>query len=385
MIEAAAWLLLMLWLIPYVVYPLVVLGLAMFRKPAQQAVNQLPAIDVLIAARNEEQVLDQKLRSIFASNYPAHLIRVWVGSDASTDGTDALLEQWQLREPRLRAVRLPQRSGKSGVINALMPMGEAPVVVLTDANVFFLPDTLKRLVAPFEDPQVGLTGGRIIPLQKTAIGIAEAEMLYLGLENKLRWAESKVLGYPMAVEGGCFALRREAYVPIPARWLVEDFFLALEVYVQGYRGAFCPDAQCTEDVNPHEQDQFDRKVRIAQGDFQNLHRFGGRVWKRLPLALAFWCHKGLRWLAPLGTFFLIPLSAILAFSGHQWWAILLLIMLFLAMMVAIDLILQPQIRSLRPLRMVRHFAHMNLALFTGYFKYRNGVKTNVWEPTKRAN
>jgi cellulose synthase/poly-beta-1,6-N-acetylglucosamine synthase-like glycosyltransferase len=384
MIEALAWLLLLLWIIPYGIYPLAMAILKLLKRPALETIGSLPQIDILIAARNEEKVLDQKLISIFEGNYPAEKLRVWVGSDASTDGTDALLQTWQAKEPRLQTLRMHQRSGKSGVLNALIPLGTAPIVVLTDANVLFHPNTLVELIQPFNDSRVGLTGGRIVPQTNQNQGIAEAEVLYLGLENTLRLAESQVLGYPMAVEGGCFALRRVAYRPIPSRWLVEDFFLALEVYLQGYRGQFCPNALCYEDINPHEKDQFDRKVRIAQGDFQNLHRFGQQVWKHPKLALAFWCHKGFRWLAPLGTFFLVPLAAILAFSGLVFWAVWLVILLLLAFLVAIDLILQPQIRPLKPIRMVRHFAHMNLALFTGYFKYRNGVKSNVWEPTKRA-
>ena len=35
------------------------------------------------------------------------------------------------------------------------------------------------------------------------------------------------------------------------------------------------------------------------------------------------------------------------------------------------------------LRFIRYFLAMNIALLIGFFKYAQGVKTNIWQPTKR--
>jgi hypothetical protein len=35
------------------------------------------------------------------------------------------------------------------------------------------------------------------------------------------------------------------------------------------------------------------------------------------------------------------------------------------------------------LRYLTHFATMNVALFLGFFRYLKGIKSSIWEPTKR--
>ena len=385
MLELVGLVLVAMWVIPYGIYPLGALWLG---RPKAQAPSPVPThwpdLDIVIAARNEGSVIQRKLQSIMSGAYPLEHLTIWVGSDASTDDTDALVEAMTKEHPQIKLHRLHQRSGKSGVLNALIPEGKAPLVVLTDANVMFSHQTLVELIAPFALPHIGLSGGTILPLTEGQKGVAESEAAYLNLENRLRLAESVWPGYPMAVEGGCFAIRRELFSPIPPRWLVEDFFLALNVYLRGYKGAFQSKALCHEAVNPGVKDQFDRKVRIAQGNFTNLKHFAKPL-LRQPAALnwAFWGHKGLRWLAPVSFPLLVPVALILALDGSLFWQILVMVLCLMAILGSFDLILLPKHKVLKPLRMVRHFMHMNLAMFSGFIRYRKGVKSNVWEPTKR--
>ena len=51
-----------------------------------------PCVSILVAARNEEANLPRCLASLRALDYPAHLLEILVGDDASTDGTRAVAE-----------------------------------------------------------------------------------------------------------------------------------------------------------------------------------------------------------------------------------------------------------------------------------------------------
>ena len=53
--------------------------------------DDLPNICVIVAAYNEEKVIESKLQSIFNTTYPKEKISVMIGSDASTDLTNEIV------------------------------------------------------------------------------------------------------------------------------------------------------------------------------------------------------------------------------------------------------------------------------------------------------
>ena len=64
----------------YVVYPLMMLILTSGRKLKHESysLEELPAIDIIIAAHNEEKVIQKKIESIFNSEYPPEKINVYI-------------------------------------------------------------------------------------------------------------------------------------------------------------------------------------------------------------------------------------------------------------------------------------------------------------------
>ena len=295
----------------YVLYPLLLRGWARGRQPNADcwpaAADELPAVDILLAVHNEEAVLAEKIRSTFATTYPLEKVRLLVGSDHSTDGTDALLAGLAGQYAGLRWTAFAARTGKPGVVEQLSRQAPAPVLVLTDANVFFEPDTLYHLVKHFRQPAIGLVGGWILnPPAAGAAGIAGAESAYLARENILKYQEGLIWGAMMGAFGGCFAVRRAAYSPAPAGVLVDDFYTTLAALRAGYRAILEPAARCQEDVSDHLPEEFRRKARIATGNFQNLSRFRGLLWPPWRgVGFALWSHKVLRWYTPLLPLFLL--------------------------------------------------------------------------------
>ncbi|RZK52345.1 MAG: glycosyltransferase [Hymenobacter sp.] len=190
----------------------------------------LPAVDILLAAHNEELVIEQKIRSTFATTYPLGQVRLLVGSDHSSDQTNALLARLAAEFPQLHPTVFAERRGKPGVMQHLSAQATAPVLVLTDANVFFEPRTLYELVKHFANPQVGLVGAGVLappaPLGAGA-GVTAQESAYLARENRFKYQESLIWGAAMGAHGGAFAVCRAAYTPAPVGFVVDDFFISL--------------------------------------------------------------------------------------------------------------------------------------------------------------
>src|SRR5919199_2397732 len=75
-----------------------------------------PRVSVVVAAHDEEDVIERRLENLLALDYPEDLVEVLVASDASTDRTDERVEAVAAREPRVRLARAP-RGGKGAAQN----------------------------------------------------------------------------------------------------------------------------------------------------------------------------------------------------------------------------------------------------------------------------
>ncbi|MGB0176247.1 MAG: glycosyltransferase [Owenweeksia sp.] len=369
----------------YILYPLLMLvshSMAGARQKKGVSQNDLPEIEVLFAAYNEESVISDKILSTFKTSYPADKIKVHVGSDCSTDKTDALVRELQNKYPNLRLTRFDERTGKSGIINHLVEGSDAKLLILTDANIIFEPDTIPTLVSSMQNPRVGAVGGSIEYRKVYEKGISKQENTYLQLENRLKNAESDLFGAAMGLEGGCYIIRRELFPVIPPLTFMEDFYVSLSVLEKDYQVLLDTEARCFEDVSIASTEEYKRKVRISIGNFQNLGRFHKMIWNRFyPVGLVFLSHKVLRWFTPFFLVLLLLCSMALSVESRLFSLFAGIYFLFLSM--GLFGILFSQSKSLSWIKYPGHFIYMNLALMRGFFIYLKGVKSNVWQPTTR--
>ena len=339
-------------------------------------------VSVVFAAYNEESVIEEKIHSIFKSNYPSEKISVFIGSDASTDTTEIIVKHLQEDYPNLRLICFENRTGKSGIINYLFENCKAELVIGTDANIIFNEETIPNFVQHFEDPLVSLVGGNIKYFKKNQSGISQQENTYLSFENKIKQAESDLWAKVQGVEGGLYCIRKEEFTPIPPLTFMEDFFITYSIFKNKGKVLFDQKVEGFEDVSTLQDEEFKRKTRISIGNFQNLSIFYKLVLQQpYPLGFAFLSHKILRWFTPFMA--VITILCALWLYQEQFYLNYLYLVLSLILLTILDTLLyQLKIKS-GPLRYLGHFVLMNAALLNGFIKYLKGVRTNVWQPTKR--
>lgn len=386
-VQIIFWLAVLLLFHSYVLFPLL---LSIFtRGNAQPAVivgqtgKAWPNISILLAVHNEANVMARKIESTFNTEYPSGNIEWLIGSDCSTDQTEAIISQYSNQFPQIKLVRFEKRTGKIGIMNELAGRASGEILVFTDANVFFTKNTLPELVKHFDRPEVAMVGGNIINPVVKADGISRQERDYLFNENRMKYQEGILWGAMMGAFGGCYALRKKNFAPTPAGFIVDDFYLTMSVLEQSKRAIFELNAICTEDVSNKIKEEFRRKSRIATGNFQNLMRF-----RRLLLpqnggvAFAFWSHKVLRWLGPL-LLITAYFSSFVLSEGSDFYRDCFWIQTVLFAVPLIDAFLRRLHIHVAVLRYISHFYVMNAAILNGFFHYLTGVKNNVWKPTER--
>lgn len=353
------------------------------------AQDELPELLICMSVFNEQKVIQQKLESIVNTSYPLAKLKVWIGSDNSTDQTNEIILAYALKYSFIKLFALTNRNGKSGVLNKLHQQLQTEyspaalkklVLVLTDANVFFEQETLFELAKHFKNPLVAQVGANILNSGLREDGISLQEQSYIQRENYIKHLEG-LSGTMQGAFGACYALRASYFPEIPANFLMEDFYISMHVLEAKQQAIFELKAISREDVSNEVTEEFKRKTRISAGNFQNL----GVYWPLLLRfdfnAFCFFSHKVLRWFTPL--LMLICLLSSLLLLHFTLFKIFVLLQLLLFSTPFIDLLMKRLDVHSNLIRLMAYFVMMNVALVNGFIMFWSGVKTNAWTPTKR--
>lgn len=355
------------------------------RKKSRKAIENIDfqEVTILMSLYNEEAVIAKKLDSIFHSDYPSEKIFLLIGSDHSDDHTNEIVERYTTQYPNITFHSYDERRGKCNVINQLMKEVTTDFVIFTDANVLFTPQTISELMKGFSDPEVGLVDSN---MQNTGIkedGISIPERAYISREVRIKNSEGVLWGTMMGPFGGCFALRKELYRPIPQNFMVDDFFICMKVLALGKDAINNVNAVVYEDVSNNLSDEFRRKIRIATGDFQNLFYFFPMLCSpRKGLSFCFLSHKVLRWFTPLLLIFYYIANLFLLF-GSPFYLTIFILFNALLLLIPLDFLLKRRGIHCKILRFITHFFSMNIALLVGMVHAMQGVESAVWKPTAR--
>ncbi len=366
----------------YLLYPVLLRLITLNKKPNDDLFpfDESPRVTILMAVYNEEEVIAGKIDSIFSCGYPPEKLQLVIGSDASTDRTDELVGAAAARYEGIELVRFEKRTGKVMIINELVSRARHDVLVLTDANVMLGHDAIYQMARHFRNGAIGLVDSRMNSRGLRKEGISVQEKTYISTEVNIKHMEG-LWGCMIGPFGGCYAIRKSCFSPVPSNFLVDDFYINMRVLEHGYRCINEKKANVYEDVSHSVKEEFRRKVRIATGNYQNLSTFRHLLFRFNPTAFCFASHKAIRWFGPL--LLLTAFAANLFLATDPFYRVLLYGQVLFYVMPMLDMLLGKAGLHLSILRFSTHLLSMNLALFYGLIRYLKGVRSSVWEPTKR--
>ncbi len=356
-------------------------------------------VSLIVCAYNEATWIAQKVRNSLEQQFPPDQIRFVVMTDGSTDDTfdlaeevfdkHCLTDEWNISHK-------PERQGKIAAFHrAMMKFGNWPecpphrhIIVSTDANTLLNPDAVARLVAHFNDPQVGAVAGeKRIAMAKKDTASSAGEGIYWQYESRLKRWDAELWSV-VGAAGELFALRADLYEPVPPDTIVEDFYLTMRIAQKGYRVAYEPDAYAVETSSASVQEEMKRKVRIAAGGLQAVVRLAPllNVFKYGTLSFQYISHRVLRWtLAPLFLPIIFLTNAVLALQlGGLYTVFFFLQILFYALALLGYWLERRQIR-VKVLFIPYYFCLMNYAMYAGFQRIWRGEQSVIWEKAARKN
>lgn len=361
----------------YVGYPLALLGLRAVRTPSPpDRYESFPPVSMVVPVHNEADVIERKVENTLDLEYPGEFRCLFVSD--STDETDAILRREMTGEMDLLV--LDERRGKSHAINRALSVVDTEIVVFSDANTMYESESLRPLVGPLADPDVGCVTGRL-RLQEPDGGSGEG--LYWRYELWLRRLEAS-LGTTVSANGGILAFRRMDLDPLPVRALVDDLVLTLRAAATGRRVVYEPEAVATERTPGDVFAEFARRVRIGAGNYQALVWFARLLAPTRGLvALQFASHKVLRWVAPWLLALALAANAILAGVVDGVVLDAVLGVQLGAYGLGLVGLASARARQLAVVRVPAYFLAMNAALALGSLRLLAGATAGIWTDTAR--
>jgi cellulose synthase/poly-beta-1,6-N-acetylglucosamine synthase-like glycosyltransferase len=367
----------------YAFYPALIYGLSRVfgSRPLPPVVcdANLPTVALLIAAHNEEAVIERRIANALQLDYPKDRLQIVIASDASDDRTVEIASRYG---KRVRVLDYPVRQGKAATLNASILQLSSQIILLSDANTWTDPAAVRNLVRWFADVNVGAVCGRLVLTDPA--GASNVDGIYWRYETFLKKCE-RSLGALLGSNGGICAIRQDAFVPLPAGTIADDFVMPLLAKLR-YDCSIIYEASAVghEETPAQMRQEFDRRVRIGTGGFQAI----AMLWRLLnPLrgwiSFTFFSHKVMRWLCPFFMCGAMVCAAYLGIADIFYRQALIGQACFYAISLALGLV-PSHVGALRPLRLATMFTAINAALLVGFFKWAGGMQDGVWRRTERA-
>lgn len=219
---------------------------------------------VFLPTFNERGAIERKLENVLNQTAFERYDGEVLVYDCSTDNTGAILEDYAVRDPRVRLIRQPTRIGVARTFNEAIDEARGDVLVKTDADSLARShEELARLLEIFPaDNKVGAATG-------VCANVAR-EGAFRTLMTKLQIAETNLDSTVIAHSSSMIAIRRTALTRVDPDSMAEDTEEFLRIRRAGLRTILDPSVVSTERIPSKFSDRFEQKQRRAHGIIRAL-------------------------------------------------------------------------------------------------------------------
>lgn len=190
-------------------------------------------LSVVIPAYNSANTIGACIESILSQDYPSGSYEIIVVDNNSSDATVTVVENYAVKLAFERERQSPGAARNKGI-----SLAQHELIAFIDSDCLAGPGWLTNLMAPFDDLDVGLVGGRISS-QVPDSGLVETFLTRVKYTSADHYASSEPLGLP----SGNVAYRRECLERVGvfdgAMPWGEDIDLAWRAQVYGGYRAVC--------------------------------------------------------------------------------------------------------------------------------------------------
>jgi cellulose synthase/poly-beta-1,6-N-acetylglucosamine synthase-like glycosyltransferase len=260
-----------------------------FKNHYGKAAPYLPRVAIVVPAWNEGAVIGESIDRLMALEYPPESLRVYVVDDASTDETPYVIQSKEFDYPG-QVFHLRRDKGGEGKahtlnhgIQVILEDDWMEALLIMDADVVYLPESLRKMTRHLADPNVGAVSAYIRE------GSADKNYLtrFIGIEYILSQPAARraqnVLGAQACLAGGAQLHTRENLLAIGGRIdttsLAEDTITTFETQLRGREVVFEPLAVVHAEEPGQVAALWKQRLRWARGNVSVTARYR-KIWFR---------------------------------------------------------------------------------------------------------
>lgn len=219
-----------------------------------------------IMAYNEEANIANAIETLLGQSVVScEIAELVVVASGCTDRTVEIVEALAHEDPRVRVIVQERRMGKASAINVFVSAARCPILLMISADVLVKAGTIDALLQHFQDPAVGMVGGRPIPVND--------ENTFLGHVDHVLWRLHDRLAREAPKLGEVVAFRN--IVPsIPIDTAVDEISIQALITQLGYGLVYEPEAVVYNHGPTTVKDFLRQRRRIYAGHLQIEHQQG---------------------------------------------------------------------------------------------------------------
>jgi cellulose synthase/poly-beta-1,6-N-acetylglucosamine synthase-like glycosyltransferase len=344
-------------------------------------------ISIIIACRNEESSIKEKLQNTLSLQFNLHTVEeelikpdskveVIIADDASDDDTYKISSEYFNKG--VKFVSLGARGGKEKSQKNAVNNAKNEIILFTDSKVLLSESSINSTLKYFSDDDVGAISSIDKVIDKEG---KSGENAYVKYEMKIREMESN-LSTLIGLSGSCFAVRKEIARTISEN-IPSDFFLLLSTVKHGLRGRHAPDVIAYYKAVNEVEREFERKVRtvlrgmralFSNSEFLNPKEYGFFSFQLIS-------HKLYRWLVPF--FFILLFFSSFLLSYIFIWKMVFLCQIVLLLLSALGYY-KPELRKKLYCKLPLFLLISNAAILIAWVKLFRGEEISLWNPSKKG-
>jgi cellulose synthase/poly-beta-1,6-N-acetylglucosamine synthase-like glycosyltransferase len=365
----------------YIIYPLLLSFFKLiFNNPIKIDESFEPDVTIIIAAHNEEELIEDAVNSILNSDYNLSKINILIGSDGSTDGTNDILKSLSLKYKNLQYVEF-ERSGKNNVLNNIIGFVKTDYILFMDADCRMNKNTVRNLVVNFSDSTVGsvLASPTVVGDGTTDNAGSEGDSLYHRYEELIRINEGIIHSNVNSL-GYLYGIKTELFKNIANDYVCDDLYNIYTVLESGKRVYFVRNAPAYEVRKKSLSNELHRRVRAVAGGmatvsyFSNLLNFSKYGW----VSFFIISHKIFRWLSSVFMICMI-IATILINSGTFVWNLFLYAQILFYGIAFVGWFTEKMGIKIKFARIFLFFVSMNISSILGLFRFINKNQNAIWD------
>ena len=246
--------------------------------------DKLPALDILVAARDEENVIERLVERLFNLDYPINKLNIYIIDDGSSDKTPLILERLSKEFDKLKIITRSSNAGggKSGALNYALKFTHGEWLLILDADAQLKNDTLPRL---FRFVYEGSWSA--VQLRKSVINVSKnflttCQSMEMAMDAIFQYGRLSVAGVS-ELRGNGQLINKEVLLKCGSfneDTVTDDLDLSLRLLLSKSKIGILWDPPVMEEAVENISALFSQRQRWAEGGLQRFFDYGEQLFSK---------------------------------------------------------------------------------------------------------